>query len=429
MTEAAPPHERAGAARAGPTDRRRTAWIVTYNPASDEPRVRRQAQSLHEAGWRVVVCGLDGRSPLPSEWTFVRLEDGAVAHGWEGRARALAGRSGRLLARGKPTGGLRTWAAAELCSVGLANWSAHFRRILGAAANPDLRGSLVIAHDHPACPPAVALARRWGARLIVDSHEYMLGALLENERWVRDERPYVKVMQDHYFARADQVLTVCEGIAEQLNAEQRLRRPVRVVRNAPRYEAHAFRPVRGKVTLLYHGLVDKVRDLEPAIEAMALVRRDAELVIRGPAEPGYADRLRSLAVERGVSERVRIEPPVPFDTLIACAQEADIGYFVYGDGSPQRRFTLPNKFFEYAMAGLALCVSDLPEMTRLLRRYDLGVVAPSLAPSDIAATIDALAPAQIEGYKRASLEAAKTLCWEREQAVLLGVVEELCGRA
>ena len=77
-----------------------------------------------------------------------------------------------------------------------------------------------------------------------------------------------------------------------------------------------------------------------------------------------------------MSERLTIEPPVPFDQIVPAANRADIGYFVHLDTSPQRRFVLPNKFFEYVMAGLALCVSDLPEMARLVRQYDMGVLVP-----------------------------------------------------
>lgn len=411
-----------------PSTGKRTAWIVTFTAASDEPRVLRETRTLVDAGWRVVVCGYDGRSPRPPDWTFVRLANSDVVGHREAQLLHCIRHAGWKLARMNPSHPMAIHLAARLCFHGLPNWGRDHAEILRIAAeNPHLKPDLVIAHDNHTCPPVDALARRYGARTIVDSQEYMLGVLLEDPQWMAHERPFIKVMQDHFFARADQVLAVSQGVADRLNEEQKLKRPVRVLRSLPFHQPHPFRPVGDQVTVLYHGLIDKARNLDVAIEAAALWTSGARLVIRGHTEHGYADVLHRLIAAKRVHERVTIEPPVPFVEMIARANEADIGYFVYGDGSPQRRYTLPNKFFEYAMAGLALCISDLPEMATLLRRFDMGVIVPSMAPADIAATIDALAPAQIEGYKRASLAAAKELCWEREQQVLLDIVDELCG--
>ena len=66
------------------------------------------------------------------------------------------------------------------------------------------------------------------------------------------------------------------------------------------------------------------------------------------------------------------------------------------------------------MAGLALCVTDLPEMAGWSAQYDLGVTFRSVEPGESPAAINAVDPAQIDAFKRNALAAARELCWERE---------------
>lgn len=406
----------------GPVTGARTAWLITYTPAVDEPRLVRQATSLAQSGWRVVVCGYEGRSSKPDAWTFLSLARSIEA---PGRRLALQRRIGHAIVR-RSTGAAIQFGA-RIYYHGIPDWRRHHADIVRVAReNAELRPNLIIAHDYYTCPPADALARAYRAPVIIDSHEYMLGARLESPDWVANQRPVIQAMQDEYFARADQVITVSQGIADRLNAEQKMKRPAKVVRNTPLYQPLPFRPVRDMITILYHGIIDPVRNLEPAIEAAARWNSKARLVLRGPCPSDYRRHLQALIAARGLEGRVVIEPPVAYTDMVARANEADVGYFVYAGGSAQREHVLPNKFFEYVMAGLALCVSDLPEMAHLLQRYDLGVAVRGLDAQTIAAAVDGLTPPRIEAFKRASLAAAHDLNWEREQAGFLETVDLVC---
>ena len=112
-------------------------------------------------------------------------------------------------------------------------------------------------------------------------------------------------------------------------------------------------------------------------------------------------------------------PAVPMTELVRSASAADIGLFALPDHSRHNRFVLPNKFFEYTMAGLALCVSNLPEMALLLKRHDLGLLVPDLSPAAIATQLNSLDRNRIDCYKRNALAAARQLNWEKESEKLL----------
>jgi glycosyltransferase involved in cell wall biosynthesis len=405
----------------------RNAWILTYTPAADEPRVLRQASTLEAAGWKVVVCGYHGRNPVPDSWIFFPLQNDGEVSGRSAHMMHYARTLGFRLAKNAKGGQLLSEVASRLYYAGLPNWQRDRNTILRhAKENPEIAPHLVIAHDYPTCPPAADLKARYGAAMLVDSHEYMLAARPEDPEWMNSVRPIVKVMQDRFFAIADQVITVSPGIVDRLNSEQQLKRPVRLIRSLPKYEAQPFRPVSGAVSFLYHGLIDPARNLDLAIRAAALWKSEASLTIRGPADPGYLSFLRTLAADLGCESKIKIEEPVPFGELISAANKSDVGYFVYTGGTPQRDFALPNKFFEYCMAGLALMVSDLPAMSELTKRFSLGSVLSDLSPQSIADEVDKMTPAKVESFKRASLEAAKSLCWEREEREFLDIVDSIC---
>jgi hypothetical protein len=80
------------------------------------------------------------------------------------------------------------------------------------------------------------------------------------------------------------------------------------------------------------------------------------------------------------------------------------------------------------MAGLALCLSDLAEMSALLRRYRLGVLIPNVTPKAIAAAINSLTPEAIDTFKQNALVAAQELNWERERETFVSRFEQVLDK-
>lgn len=405
----------------------RTAWLLSYTGVSDEPRVLRQAQALIRAGWQVVVAGHDGRSPRPSEWRYIRLAHTVPPRSLQRRLWQLGqrelGRAACIHLAGWPA---IAQAGARSIYRSLPLWSAAQDDILAAAERAsNLRPDLVVAHDYHTCPPAAELARRTGALFVVDCHEYARDEYPDNPRWMARERPFVMALQDDYLARADAVTTVSAGIARLLDHDQRLKRPVTTIRSLPFYAPMALRPIGETIEVLYHGVVAPERGLEVSIQSVRDWKPEYRLTIRGNGDSAYIEALKVLSRESGVAGRVLFEPAVPFGEIIPAANRADIGLFVQSDLSPQKRLALPNKFFEYVMAGLALCVADLPEMAALLQRHQLGVLVPDLRPDAVAGAINSLSRDGIMHYKAQALVAARLLNWENEQQIMIALFDEL----
>jgi len=404
---------------------KRTAWILSYTGVSDEPRVRRQADALINSGWDVVVCGFDGHSPRPEQWTYIRLPQ---SDRFSPRTLQLfsflrgAGTIIAVYARPKAVG----TAGALLSHWCTPNWlNIKVSLLQIARQEADLKPDLVITNDYYTCDVAYAICRIFGAKFVVDSHEYAVEQSSHDPHWVKWSQPVVHAVEAHYLARADLVTTVCEGIADLLNADHRLRRPALVIRSVPLSRPQPFRPTGERIKVLYHGNIWHIRQLHSAIESMRQWRPEFDLVLRGDSDPAYLAELRRLVVRYGLEDRVLFEAPVPFERIILEANKADIGYFSYDNFSPQSEFVLPNKFFEYVMAGLALCVVDFAEMGKLTRRYGFGKLIPEHSPQAIAETINSFTRDGIDGYKRASLLAARELNWEHEKERLQTACNDL----
>jgi glycosyltransferase involved in cell wall biosynthesis len=416
--------------------------------------VLRQIRTLESRGWTVVVVGYAGGASPPAHWEFLEARPEAQAtSGADTRrirhmllsdppaaakrifqialnlARVHLQRS-RLAATEKPLpGALSHWSFAKA--------QRHFwrqpemlalkRKILAEVERCDL----VIAHDYMTYCLADPLARRDGARLAVDCHEYAMeqydyGSHPDprvRAQWITVTRPYVDALQRHFFHRADALSTVSDGIANLLQADYGLpRRPV-VVRSMPFFEEIPFRPCGEHIDIVYHGLVSPTRNLDVALHVLRLCRPEFRLTIRGPVDPGYDSQIMELARQLGIEDRFRLMPSVPFSELVRSASAADIGYFVFANFSRQRQFTLPNKFFEYVMAGLALVVSDVPELSKIIVDQGNGVTVPEFSAEATAAVINSLDRSAIDRMKRRSLAAARGLCWEGEEGRLIAAYD------
>lgn len=294
-----------------------------------------------------------------------------------------------------------------------------------AATRPDA----IHAHDAAMLLPGLLAARRSGAKLIYDSHELATGVPYRRGAW-----PAVVATAERLgVPRADATIVVSAGIAARLSARYRLHRPPTVVRNLPDLPPPGAAPapdlrrelgVGAAPLVLHQGAVAPGRGCETLLRALPLLP-GAHLLYLGATGP-YADRVRALAGECGVAERVHLLDPVAPAALLSHTAQADVGVSLLEDGCENHRLALPNKLFEYVAAGLPVVVADLPEAAGLVREHGIGWCADPADPESVAAALRTALTARDDAELRARLErAGEELSWEREKRRLLAVYEEL----
>ncbi len=390
---------------------RRKVCIITVTPAPDEPRLLRQVGVLVANGWDVTIAGYVGRQAPPENCRFVELKLNDRVLRLRDHARLVVD---------------RTLAPISGASAESYYWRyAHFDQIYRYLADElGIRCDLAIAHDCYTAPIAARLAERSGGIFSVDCHEFAIEQYMEDADWVRSQRPWIHALEKRFLPRAAVVTTVCDGIAGAYQGAYKLaKRPV-VIRSMSPYAELLPRPTRGNIGVLYHGILAPARGLEEAIASVDSWRSEFTLTIRGPGPEEYVGSLRNLVAASPAANRISIEEAVPYNEMIATAAQSDVGLFVQGGSSIQKRFTLPNKFFEYVQARLALCVGDVPEMAKLVRDHDLGVLVADASPPSIAAKINSLTHQRIDQHKLKVHSAARRLSWEMEAEVLGKAYEE-----
>jgi hypothetical protein len=112
------------------------------------------------------------------------------------------------------------------------------------------------------------------------------------------------------------------------------------------------------------------------------------------------------------------------EQLVRRANAYDIGLYALPPVNLNRRFALPNKFFEFIQARLAVAIGPSLEMARLVNQYRCGIVADDFRPETLASALETLDGTAIASFKRASHAAANDLCAERNVTLLLDGVEE-----
>lgn len=380
--------------------------VVAFSPVAQDTRVLRTARALASHGHEIHLIGY-GASPsdCPARFHSLGPPPTRLAHwAWVLAGTVPAILSPKLMPLVAPLRALHR----------------HCSRLLR-----DIRPDVIHANDWPVLAIAAMAKRATGTRVVYDSHEFAREEHAERWLWRLVYQPQVCATEALGLREADRVVTVGPGIAKAIADAYQLARQPEVILNVPDYRALPPRPIEQRLELLYHGLMKAGRGIETLISAVALMKRPVRLVLRGQGRSSYVNELRHLAASCGSSDRIVFEPPVPFDQVIGAAADADIGLFTPPLLTRQARFMLPNKLFEYLMAGLMVIFSDGDDVAEMVHRYDCGIILSNVSPANLAAAIDALEPHQIYQFKIRALESARSLCWDREQTKLIALYDEL----
>ncbi len=373
--------------------------LVATNVANDA-RVVREAATLAEAGHQVHVIGKDVPEGYRPAGFTVSSAGGRSAFKKDG-----AGASRRLPVH------LR--AARWLL---LPQHRNQVFRSWARAAYQDARSrefDVVHAHDFSALELGARLAEERGAKLVYDTHEYWpgrprVGRPTPLQKW-RESR-----VEQRLGARADAVVTVGEGVAEQLRARYGWPH-VRVVRNTFPY-AEPPAPPKAPRGLVYAGRLGPYRELETIVAAAR--RIDLPVTLAGPADETYL-----AGFDPGPAT---VRPPLPVAEVDALLRENGLALVTHSDRWINHRLALPNKLFHAVKAGVPVVATDVAELRRVVTRHGIGVL---YRPGDAAGLAAAIREAcdRYAELARNVRDSARELSWEKDAAVLTGLYERLAA--
>jgi glycosyltransferase involved in cell wall biosynthesis len=274
------------------------------------------------------------------------------------------------------------------------------------------------AEDVYTLPLVTLFAKFRKKKLFYNSRElYPFLAGLSNRKIIQ----FLLAKVERVFIKSpDIVMTTGEMDAEFLNKFYKLNN-VLVLRNLPRFSVIQEKvnlreilniPGESKI-ILYQGVIFKGRGIKIIIDVLKFIDNLHFVVLGDGIEK---DNFIDYANKSGVGNRTHFLNSVNQEELIKYTSAADVGAALIENLSTSYYYALPSKLFEYIMAEIPVLCSDLPQMKKIVKEFNVGKAIPIESTDIIVNTLKEIINNQkmLEVYKENCKIARKTLNWEKE---------------
>jgi hypothetical protein len=119
--------------------------------------------------------------------------------------------------------------------------------------------------------------------------------------------------------------------------------------------------------------------------------------------------MREIEAKAKTRDNIRLLDPVPMTDIVRSINRFDIGMHIMMPSNFNHANALPNKFFEFIQARIAVAIGPTPEMKRLTDQYELGVVAKDFSSETMAKSLNSITTEDLEKFKRNSGFASREL--------------------
>jgi glycosyltransferase involved in cell wall biosynthesis len=276
---------------------------------------------------------------------------------------------------------------------------------------------LLVANDLDTLLPNFLVSRLKRLPLVYDSHEYFTGV-----PEIQD-RPFVKrvwkKIEKSIFPRLKYVTTVSDSIACQYELEYGFK-PL-TVRNCS-IQSQDIAPYTksdlginpGQLLLIFQGAgINRDRGGEELIEAIKLTD-DVSLLIIGSGD--VFENLIEKTSKLNLTGRVKFISRLPWKELMRYTRSSDAGLSLDKNTNMNYNFSLPNKLFDYIGAGIPVIATELPEISKIVKEYNCGIIISKPDPIEISNAIKKLRDNRklLSELKYNSILASGSVNWQTE---------------
>ncbi len=292
----------------------------------------------------------------------------------------------------------------------------------------ELDAKIYLASDLYSLPAASYLSKKYKGKYIYDSREIYsaLGPLANNPI-----KQFAITKIEKFFVKDVNNFIVSGDLdAEELRRHFDTNKEFWTIMNLPFYTEpvnsnlikERFPYLENKTILLYQGAVLPGRGIIPAMKAL---QRDESLGLAILGDGFFMGDAKYFAKKNDLLERVAFCGNVDYSTLHEWTCSADIGMNLIEPISQSYRLALPNKMFEYIMAGIPQLATDLPAMKQIMNKYNVGELVPESLDTD--SIIYAIKKIQFNKMPLAKncLSAAKSLNYNKQSEKIIKMFEQV----
>ncbi len=280
------------------------------------------------------------------------------------------------------------------------------------------KANIYFAEDIQTLPIVYFFAKLNKAKIYYNSREiYAHLAGLRNKSIIQK---IIAKIESGFIRKVDLVLVTGDMDAEYLKESYGIDN-LFVLRNLPKYKSDIAKidlheklniPQNCKI-ILYQGVILEGRGILKVIDLMKEID-NVHFVIIGEGE--FRQNFESHTNQLGYRERIHFTGAVNHSELLNYTAGADIGVALIQNISISYYYALPNKLFEYIMAGVPVLASDLPQMKKVIDEHKVGKYVNMDDENEIKVTLKNLLndQTQLKEFKANCGSAAKILNWENE---------------
>lgn len=287
-----------------------------------------------------------------------------------------------------------------------------------------LKPHIIHAHSLNTLPVSCFIAWRLKVPVIYDAHEYETETVGLN--WFT--KKIKLIVEKMFIGYADAVINVGDSIAEEYVKLYGITKPY-VLMNCPLYQKidkhDHFREEFGipghHIIFLYQGILVPGRGLPQLLEAFAAMHDiPVNLVIMGYGV------LESMVKEYSYRfKNIHHKSAVLPSEVLAWTSSADIGLATGDNVCWSYYYSLPNKLFEYLMAGLPVLGSNLYEIKKIVEYHELGWVFKENTAEEIEKTVRKIVFDDLSKYKANTQKTVEIYNWENQEKTLINIYKEL----
>lgn len=261
--------------------------------------------------------------------------------------------------------------------------------------------------------------------IVYDSHEFAINDVPnQSARSIKLK----KMLEGFLIKFAHSVINVSDSIANEYSRLYNIPKP-HLVLNCPAYYEQPKRNllreslnIRSDQTIfLYQGGLSKGRGIELLLEAFSDLDSDRNVLVC----MGYGPLEGLIQKKAQQQSTVFFHSAVTPDVLLNYTSSADYGVSFIEDSCLSYRYCLPNKMFEYLMAGLPVLTSNLFEMKRLVETEGVGIVAEENTVDGFKKAVEASLNQDYDTIQKNVFAVRKKYCWEEQEKVLKEIYHAL----
>lgn len=257
------------------------------------------------------------------------------------------------------------------------------------------------------------------AILIYDTHE------LETER--NGLKPFskkvYKIVEKVLIRKAHHIFVVSDNIKLWYQKEYNLKdKEITVVKNVPKpflalRSEEKFETLLkiepGAIKFLYQGGLFYGRGIPLLLKAFSLSSPDKHLIIMGYGH--YAKDAMEYAEKYA---NIHYVPAVPPEEVLSYTCSADVGIALIENICLSYYYCMPNKLYEYYMAGIPSLVSDFPDMSGFVKEAECGWTI-DVEPDPLEKFINKLTIDEVGKKKEFLKQNRNAISWVNEEIKLI----------